>query len=350
MEEQAGADLVLFGGFRFERRRGVLSRQNGDGQFVPVPIGSRALDILGLLIDRDGDLVSKDEILTAVWPAFVEGANVTVQISALRRALDERRSEPRLIQTIPGRGYRFTAPISLSDGVGTDNTIPGAAGSPNSEASQFSAAGTQAERRLISVLSCGTTCPVGLNEDIDPEEALARIAALHRTCANVIGSYGGFVANSRAGNPLAYFGYPQAHEDNAERAVRAALSLIDAIGQLRAPDCLQAQIGIATGVVVVGGLIGHGDAQERPIVGDAPQLAVKLQALAEPNGIVIADSTRAHIGALFAVERLASKLPLGTNSPGCVWRVTSSAEASVGSRLCARLLRRWLGVMKSSHY
>jgi DNA-binding winged helix-turn-helix (wHTH) protein len=143
--------VVRFSGFCFDRRRGVLSRQIEDGQFVPLSIGSRALDILGLLIDRHGDLVSKDEILTTVWPGVVvEGANITVQISALRRVLHEGRSAPSLIQTVPGRGYRFTAPVSLSDGVGTDSAASGAAGSPNSEASQFSTPSAQAERRLFS--------------------------------------------------------------------------------------------------------------------------------------------------------------------------------------------------------
>jgi DNA-binding winged helix-turn-helix (wHTH) protein len=104
MEEHSGADIVLFGGFRFDRRRGVLSRQNEDGEIVPVPIGWRALDILGLLIDRHGDLVSRDEIMSTVWPGVVEGANVTVQISALRRTLDDGRSDGSVIQTIPGRG------------------------------------------------------------------------------------------------------------------------------------------------------------------------------------------------------------------------------------------------------
>src|SRR5215469_14982886 len=98
----AEAELVQFGGFRFDRRRGCLLRQDGNGALTPVAIGSRALDILGLLIDRHGDLVSKDEILDTVWPGVVEGANVTVQISVLRRALNEGRSGPSLIQTIPG--------------------------------------------------------------------------------------------------------------------------------------------------------------------------------------------------------------------------------------------------------
>jgi TolB-like protein/DNA-binding winged helix-turn-helix (wHTH) protein/Flp pilus assembly protein TadD len=115
MEEHPGAEVVQFSGFRFDRRRGLLARQNGEGYLVPVPIGSRALDILGLLIDRHGDLVSRDEILNTIWPGVVEGANVTVQISALRRVLDEDRSEPSLVQTIPGRGYRFAALVTRSE-------------------------------------------------------------------------------------------------------------------------------------------------------------------------------------------------------------------------------------------
>jgi DNA-binding winged helix-turn-helix (wHTH) protein len=112
MDEHAEAGIVLFGGFRFDRRRGLLSRHNEDGRLVLVAIGARALDVLGLLIDRQGDLVSRDEILNAVWPGVVEGANVTVQISALRRALDDGRSDGSLIQTIPGRSYRLAAAVT----------------------------------------------------------------------------------------------------------------------------------------------------------------------------------------------------------------------------------------------
>jgi len=111
MGEHAGADVVRFSGFRFDRRRGSLLREGEDGALTPVAIGSRALDILGLLIDRQEGLVSKDEILNAVWPGVVEGANVTVQISALRRVLDGGRPEGSLIQTVSGRGYRFVAPV-----------------------------------------------------------------------------------------------------------------------------------------------------------------------------------------------------------------------------------------------
>ena len=156
MEEYARADLVLFGGFRFDRRGGVLSRQNEEGRFVPVVIGSRAFDILGLLIDRQGGLVSKDEILTAVWPGVVvDDANVTVQISALRRVLDEGRCEPSLIQTVPWRGYRFTAAVRLGDGIGTDREAPSAAGSANSGASQSSASGTHVRRDKAALFPVG---------------------------------------------------------------------------------------------------------------------------------------------------------------------------------------------------
>ena len=112
MEEHAGADTVWFSGFRFDRRCGVLSRQNKDGGISPVSVSARALDILNLLIDRHGNLVSRDQILNIVWPGVVEGANVTVQISALRRVLDEAGSGTSLIQTVPGRGYRLVAPVT----------------------------------------------------------------------------------------------------------------------------------------------------------------------------------------------------------------------------------------------
>jgi TolB-like protein/DNA-binding winged helix-turn-helix (wHTH) protein len=126
--EAAGADVLRFSGFRFDRRRGSLLRENENGALSPVAIGSRALDILGLLIDRHGDVVSKDEILNTVWPGVVEGANVTVQISALRRVLDNGLLDGSLIQTIPGRGYRFVGPVSRCEAEPPLETTPAADG------------------------------------------------------------------------------------------------------------------------------------------------------------------------------------------------------------------------------
>ena len=331
MDEHSEVDISSFGGFRFDRRRGLLSRQNEDGSLDPVAIGSRALDILGLLIDRNGDVVSRNDILNTVWPGVVEGANVTVQISALRRALDDGRSAGSIIQTIPRRGYRLTAAVTRNDRLAADTAGRSVARKATAEAfaparqpgltEAAARASSNFERRLVTVLSCRTTGSRLDGERLDPEEALRIIGGLNKACADIVGAYGGFVANFRSGRLLAYFGYPQAHEDDAERAIRAGLTLRDAIGQLQAPDGLHAQIGIATGVVVVGDLIGEGEAQERAIVGEAPILAVRLRALAEPNTIVIADSTRAQIGALFAVEDLVPPQSDGSAAPRRAWRV-----------------------------
>jgi class 3 adenylate cyclase len=128
---------------------------------------------------------------------------------------------------------------------------------------------------------------------------------------------------------LVYFGYPQAHEDDAERAVRAGLELVVALGDLKTHAALQTRVGIATGLVVVGDLIGSGEAQERGIVGETPNLAARLQGLAEPNSVVIADSTRKLLGNLFELEDLGVRNIKGIEEPVRAWTALrpSSAES-----------------------
>ena len=112
MQGLAPSEIFLFEDFRLDRRGG-LYRRDDVGAFVPVAIGSRALDILGVLIERAGEVVSKDEMVTAVWPGtVVEDSNLTVQIAALRRVLDNGRSNGSCIQTVSGRGYRFAARVT----------------------------------------------------------------------------------------------------------------------------------------------------------------------------------------------------------------------------------------------
>src|SRR4051812_7747779 len=127
---------------------------------------------------------------------------------------------------------------------------------------------------------------------------------------------------------LVYFGYPQAHEDDAERAVRAGLAVVDAVGRLSAPEALQARIGVASGLVVVGDLIGEGAAQERGVIGETPNLAARLQALAAAGGIVIADATRRQIGALFELEDLGPQALAGFAEPQRAWRVVGESEVA----------------------
>jgi len=118
MDTPPSIDISLFEGFRLDRRSGALFRRDERGVFAPIAMGSRALDILGLLVERSGDLVSRAVIMSAVWPEMVvEDSNLNVQIAALRRILDEGRTDGSCIQTVPGRGYRFTAAVTRANAV-----------------------------------------------------------------------------------------------------------------------------------------------------------------------------------------------------------------------------------------
>src|SRR5271170_2685415 len=129
---------------------------------------------------------------------------------------------------------------------------------------------------------------------------------------------------------LIYFGYPQAHEDDAERAVRAGLTVIAAVGKLPAREALSVRLGVATGLAVVCDLIGEGAAQERGVVGETPNLAARLQALAAPNTLVISEATRRQIGGLFDLGDLGPQALAGFAEPQPAWRVIS--ESGVLSR------------------
>jgi hypothetical protein len=168
--------------------------------------------------------------------------------------------------------------------------------------------------------------------------------------------FGGFVAKYMGDGVLVYFGYPQAHEDDAERAVRAGLELIGAVSALKPNAPLQTRVGIATGLVVVGDLIGSGEAQERGIVGETPNLAARLQGIAEPNMVVIAEGTRRLLGNLFELEDLGAKDLKGIAGPVRVWAAlrassvegrfealhTTGLTALVGrEEELELLLRRW---------
>src|SRR5262249_17535841 len=147
-----------------------------------------------------------------------------------------------------------------------------------------------------------------LSARMDPEDLRELLSAYQKCVAETVQRFGGYVAKFMGDGVLIFFGYPQAHEDDAERAVRAGLQLIGAGSDLktaRAP--LQTRVGIATGLVVVGDLIGSGEVQERGIVGETPNLAARLQGVAAPNTVIIAESTRKLIGNLFELENLGQK-------------------------------------------
>ena len=179
-----------------------------------------------------------------------------------------------------------------------------------------------AERRQLTVMFCDLVGSTALSARLDPEDLREVIAAYHRTVANIVRTFDGFVAKYMGDGVLVYFGYPRAHEDDAERAVRAGLGVIDAIGRLDVTSAkLQARVGIATGLVVVGDLIGAGDAQERGVVGETPNLAARLQGMAPANGLMIAEATRRLLGNLFECRDLGTTEVKGLDALVPVWQV-----------------------------
>src|SRR5271169_6188149 len=169
----------------------------------------------------------------------------------------------------------------------------------------------------LTVMSCDLVGSTALSARLDPEDLRAVIGAYHRCVAKAIGRGGGFVAKYMGDGVLAYFGYPRADEHDAERAVRAALKLVEKVAGLEtvAAAPLQVRVGIATGLVVVGDLIGQGMSQEQAVVGETPNLAARLQALAEPGAVVIAPSTRRLTGGLFDYEDLGAVEIKGLAAP-----------------------------------
>src|ERR1700758_2650221 len=189
-----------------------------------------------------------------------------------------------------------------------------------------------AERRQLTVMFCDLVGSTALSAQLDPEDMREVILAYQAACSGVMPTHDGFIAKFMGDGVLAYFGYPRAHEDDPERAVRAGLDIVAAVGRIktRSGAKLQVRIGIATGLVVVGDLIGEGASQEQAVVGDTPNLAARLQGIAEPNTVVIAESTRRLLGNLFELHDLGEKGVKGVVEPVRAW--AALRPASVESR------------------
>ncbi len=187
-----------------------------------------------------------------------------------------------------------------------------------------------AERRQVTVMFSDLVGSTALSARMDPEDLREAISAYQKCVAETVQRFGGFVAKYMGDGVLIYFGYPQAHEDDAERAVRAGLELVAAVSGLKTHAALQTRVGIATGMVVVGDLIGSGEAQERGIVGETPNLAARLQGVAEPNSVVIGESTRRLVGNLFELNDLGPKDLKGISVPVETW--AALRPSSVESR------------------
>jgi class 3 adenylate cyclase len=185
----------------------------------------------------------------------------------------------------------------------------------------------EAERRQLTVLFSDLVGSTALAARLDPEDMGAVIRAYQKCCTEVVERWGGHVAKYMGDGVLAYFGWPQAHEDEAERAIKAGLELAQGVPQLDTPagESLAARIGVATGLVMVGELIGAGPAQEQTVVGE--NLAARLQALAVPGGVVISQATRRLVGGLFELADLGPRRLKGFAGPVTAWRVAGEGRA-----------------------
>ena len=235
-----------------------------------------------------------------VLPELTEG-----DLEKLGMPLGDRK---RIIKAIKARaGGSPSALITTQVGESPSNSTPMAA----------------AERRHLTVMICDLVGSTALSAQLDPEDMAAVIDAFQAACARITLAFDGFLVDFQGDGILVYFGYPRAHEDDAERTVRAGLDIAAAVARLKTPakEPLSVRIGIATGLVVVGDLGGKGASREHAVVGDTPNLAARLQALAEPGTVVVAASTRRLLGDLFRLRDLGLQKVKGINEPIAAWTV-----------------------------
>ena len=195
----------------------------------------------------------------------------------------------------------------------------------------------EAERRQLTVMFCDMVGSTALSTRLDPEDYREVIRAYQDACAGVITRYDGYVAKFMGDGVLAYFGWPRGHENDAERAISAGLGIVEAIGDIAPADGetepLSVRIGVATGPVVVGDIVGEGTAQEAAVTGETPNLAARLQEIAEPDTIAIATTTHALAGGLFGYQALGGQSLKGIDGSTEVWKVVG--ERLVESRFAA---------------
>jgi DNA-binding winged helix-turn-helix (wHTH) protein/predicted ATPase len=364
--------IIEFGHFSIlPHRRQLLA----DGR--PVRLGGRAFDLLMALLETPGAVLGKDQLLSRIWPGrIVEENRLQSEIWALRKAFGADRD---LIQTVSGQGYQFAgeirergagvsaqqvpAPLAVSapphPATHLSNTVPEPIGrdAALSEVTDL-VTHDEAERRQITVMSCEAIGLAARADGIGLEDLFEAIGAFQHCVSEIVGRHSGFIASRLGNTVLVLFGYPAAHEHDAEQAIRAGLELCAAVRTLR-PDAdvsMRCRVGIATGMVIIGDLAAVGEVPDHGIVGDAPDLAVRLQVAARPDTVTIEPTTWRLIGNLFDCRELGALDMNSDTEPIRRWQalgesvVASRFEALRGSKLTPLvgrdeeidlLLRRW---------
>jgi DNA-binding response OmpR family regulator/class 3 adenylate cyclase/predicted ATPase len=329
--------LLTFEGFTLDI--GGHSLINASGQEVPLSRAEFAL--LATFARSSGRVLSRDRLLGSVThnPDDVYDRSVDVMVWRLRHKIEHNPKQPRLIVTVPGAGYKFATKVRSSRAAAETTAEAAAEGQPvlpmqTSALRRHDASDCRlpVERRHITVLACGLVGLDALLSQLDAEEIKAVIGTYRRECSEVVAQFGSFVTKFSGDRIRFYFGYPEAHEHDAEWAVRAGIAIIDVVAALAARTAvnLRVRVGIASGLVVVGDL-GSGATTE--IIGELPSLAASLNSLAPPNAVLIATSTRDLVGGLFRYKQIGPITVPEIPEPVAAWQVVG--EGAVESRFDA---------------
>ena len=304
-----------------------------------IALTPKAFEVLHYLVTHADRLVTKDTLLDAVWPeTAVSDAVLRIAIGELRRALGDTAQTPQFIATVHRWGYRFVAPV-----VEHTEAVPSPTGAPSPETLDTphhqevvprppALPPPEAERRHLTVLFCDLVGSTALTGRPDPEDYREVVHAYHQICAEVLQHFDGYVAQYLGDGVLGYFGYPVAHEDDAQRAVRAGLGLLDALAALLTHPALPlgeqvaVRLGIHTGLVVMGD-VGAGAHHEPLALGETPNIAARLQHLATPNTLVISAATHQLVAGYFRCKSLGMHTLPGLAQPLEVYHVLDASGA-----------------------
>jgi DNA-binding winged helix-turn-helix (wHTH) protein/predicted ATPase len=319
------------GEWRVRQQEGIVCSGRTSVRLEP-----RVMDLLACLAARSGRVVGKDELLAAVWGgAFVEEGALSQAVHSLRKALGDDARQPRYVETIPKRGYRLLAAVapieeaSAATGLEASEAGEPAAdeGLPRSRAAPPPPSRGTAERRQVTVLSCGLAAPGDVA--LDPEDLLEAMPALQELLAEVVSRFEGRLGPPRGRGLVAWFGYPSAHEDDARRAVGAALEIAARARPLAAGSgAFRVRIGVHTSpTVVTPGGGGAAAALDDLAVSEAPEVASLIQSLAAPGEVLVSPALHRLIAGFFACEEVAPVSLPGSAAALRAWRVLAASGA-----------------------
>jgi DNA-binding response OmpR family regulator/class 3 adenylate cyclase/predicted ATPase len=303
----------------------IEGRSAFDAAGREVPLTRLEFILLAVFAQQPGRVLSRDQLLEAVSGRKADryDRSIDVLVTRLRRKIEPDRKKPRLIVTVAGVGYKFAAKPRTIDlrttaSSADDGLVPLRSRTP--------------ERRQLTVICCGITELATLSTRLDPEDLQAAVTGYRRSCEQVAANFGGSLASVLHDGAVFHFGYPQAHEDDAERAVRAGLVLLERLAPLGRDSrkSFRARIGIATGLVLVQTGEAATAAGEIVAIGEAPNLAARLRFAAAPGSVVVDANTRRLIGNLFKYRDVSVAATDGFPDPILAWQVTGQSPA--GSR------------------